>query len=153
MEKEEIINRLKDLVKYLDLGYMTTYNALMLNLNKIDKKMVDGIYLLMANEIEKEFLNPSTTSKAVVANTAKQNTLYTLLNSSNWEDRLKGEYYELSERVKNLKKCITKINAGTIDFKGKTELKALNEQLRIMLEYKSILEYRLEKEGIQYEMK
>lgn len=47
MKKEEVIKRLKDLVKYLGYGYITSYNVLMLDLNKVDDKMINDLYTLI----------------------------------------------------------------------------------------------------------
>ena len=51
MEKEEVIKRLKDLVKYLGYGYITSYNVLMLDLNKVDDKMINDLYTLFTEVI------------------------------------------------------------------------------------------------------
>lgn len=74
----------------------------------------------------------------------------TLQSSLDWKDRLKGEYIQLQDRLKKLRKTLVKIDAGTIDFKGNTTIPVLLTQEKHMLDYLHTLEVRMELEGIEY---
>lgn len=71
-------------------------------------------------------------------------------SNGDWKARLLIEYYELSDRLKKLRRTLVKINAGTIEFKGKSTMEMLCNQEKAMDTYKQILELRLEKEGIEF---
>jgi len=73
-----------------------------------------------------------------------------LQSSLDWKDRLKGEYMQLQDRLKKLHKTLVKLDAGTIDFKGKTSIPVLLTQEKHMTDYLHILEVRMELEGIDY---
>lgn len=75
-----------------------------------------------------------------------------LTTNGDWRIRLLTEYYELSDRLKKLRRTLVKINAGTIKFEGKSTMEMLYNQEKAMDTYKQILELRLEKEGIEFNM-
>ena len=73
-----------------------------------------------------------------------------LQSSLDWKDRLKGEYMQLQDRIKKLRRTFVKIDAGTIDFKGKSTIPVLLIQEKHMIDYLHTLEVRMELEGIEY---
>lgn len=73
-----------------------------------------------------------------------------LQSSLDWKDRLKGEYLQLRDRLMKLRRTLTKIDAGTIDFNGKTTIPVLLTQEKHMIDYLHTLEVRMELEGIDY---
>ena len=75
---------------------------------------------------------------------------FALQSSLDWKDRLKAEYLQLKDRLEKLRRTLTKIDAGTIDFKGKTTIPVLLTQEKHMTNYLHTLEVRMELEGIDY---
>lgn len=75
---------------------------------------------------------------------------FALQSSLDWKDRLKGEYMQLQDRLKKLRKTLVKLDAGTIDFKGKSTVPVLLTQEKHMVDYLHVLEVRMELEGIEY---
>lgn len=75
---------------------------------------------------------------------------FALQSSLDWKDRLKAEYLQLQDRLEKLRRTLTKIDAGTIDFKGKTTIPVLLTQEKHMTDYLHTLEVRMELEGIDY---
>ena len=73
-----------------------------------------------------------------------------LQSSLDWKDRFKGEYLQLKDRLKKLRRTLVKIDAGTIDFQGKSTIPVLLTQEKHMLDYLHTLEVRMELEGIEY---
>lgn len=74
----------------------------------------------------------------------------TLQSSLDWKDRLKGEHLQLQDRLKKLHKTLAKIEAGTLEFKGKSTIPVLLTQEKYMIGYLNTLEVRMELEGIDY---
>lgn len=72
-----------------------------------------------------------------------------LMNSSEWTDRFKAEYYQAKIRQEKLHQMIVKAQAGTLGFKPNCPLELLKEQERCMSAYIQCLEIRSEIEGIQ----
>lgn len=73
-----------------------------------------------------------------------------LQSSLDWKDRLKGEYMQLQDRLKKLRKTLVKLDAGTLEFKGKSTIPVLLTQEKHMIDYLHTLEVRMELEGIDY---
>lgn len=71
-----------------------------------------------------------------------------LMNSENYNDRLKAEYFQTKIRYDKLHKMLVKRAAGTLDFEPKCSVALLTEQKRYMSEYLRVLETRAEIEGI-----
>lgn len=71
-----------------------------------------------------------------------------LMESNDYKDRFKAEYYQLKIRVEKLHKMLIKNAAGTLDFEI-TNAEILNNQKQIMEGYLQILEIRAELEGIE----
>lgn len=71
-----------------------------------------------------------------------------LMNSEDYNDRLKAEYFQTKIRYDKLHKMLVKRAAGTLDFEPKSSVALLTEQKRYMGEYLRVLETRAEIEGI-----
>ena len=74
-----------------------------------------------------------------------------LMNSEDYNDRLKAEYLQTKIRYNNLHKMLIKKAAGTLDFEPVCSIALLTEQKRYMGEYLRVLETRAEIEGITLE--
>lgn len=72
-----------------------------------------------------------------------------LMNSNDYEERFKAEYYQLKIRFEKLYKMLVKLEAGTLEFQPKCTEEVLNDQLYYMNEYLKTLEIRAEIEGIE----
>ena len=71
--------------------------------------------------------------------------------SSDWKDRLKGEYYQLVLRIKGLRAMLAKYHDGKLDFIPNSPINELEYQLRIMESYRRILELRAEADKIEFD--
>lgn len=71
-----------------------------------------------------------------------------LMNSNDWKDRIKAEYYQLEQRCNNLAKFIIAYKNNELSFKPSTPIEIFQGQLLNMLGYKSQLEYRCAIEDI-----
>lgn len=74
-----------------------------------------------------------------------------LMNSEDYNDRFKAEYFQTKIRYDKLHKMLVKRAAGTLDFEPKCSVALLTEQKRYMGEYLRVLETRAEIEGISLE--
>lgn len=74
-----------------------------------------------------------------------------LMNSENYKDRFKAEYYQTKIRYEKLRKMLIKHSAGTLDFTPTCSIVTLENQKRYMGEYLKALEIRAEMEGIELE--
>lgn len=75
-----------------------------------------------------------------------------LMNSEDYNDRFKAEYFQTKIRYNKLHKMLVKRAAGTLDFEPKCSVALLTEQKRYMGEYLRVLETRAEIEGIDLSM-
>lgn len=75
-----------------------------------------------------------------------------LMNSEDYTDRFKAEYYQTKIRYEKLHKMLNKLDAGTLDFTPKCSRLTLLQQKRYMAEYLRVLEIRAEVEGISLEV-
>lgn len=75
-----------------------------------------------------------------------------LMNSEDYNHRLKAEYFQTKIRYDKLHKMLVKKAAGTLDFEPKCSVALLIEQKRYMGEYLRVLETRAEIEGIDLSM-
>ena len=78
-----------------------------------------------------------------------------LMNSEDYNDRLKAEYFQTKiryDKLHKLHKMLVKRAAGTLDFEPKCSVALLTEQKRYMGEYLRVLETRAEIEGIDLSM-
>ncbi|MGN0634205.1 MAG: crAss001_48 related protein [Oscillospiraceae bacterium] len=71
-----------------------------------------------------------------------------LMESDDYKDRFKVEYYQTKIRYEKLHKMLIKIEAGTLGFQLKCPSHLLREQENDMRDYLKILEIRAEHEGI-----
>lgn len=71
------------------------------------------------------------------------------MDSEDYKDRFKAEYYQTKIRYDKLHKMVIKYEAGTLDFTPSCSLELLKNQLSYMGNYLRILEIRAEVEGIK----
>ena len=71
-----------------------------------------------------------------------------LMQSEDYKDRFKAEYYQVKIRVQKLNDMLVKYDAGTLGFNPECSLRLLKDQLGIMRDYQYALEVRAEIEGI-----
>ena len=72
-----------------------------------------------------------------------------MMNSADYKERFKAEYYQTKIRYEKLHKMTIKYEAKTLNFKPSCSLELLNEQKRHMGMYLHALEVRAEIEGIE----
>lgn len=72
-----------------------------------------------------------------------------LMESSDYKDRFKGEYWQTKIRYDKLHKMVVKYEAKTLDFTPTTPLDILKKQLSYMGMYLYTLELRAQLEGIE----
>lgn len=72
-----------------------------------------------------------------------------LMNSSDYKERFKAEYYQTKIRYDKLHQMLVKHEAGVLDFKPTCPIEKLQEQKRYMGEYLRCLEVRAAIEGIE----
>lgn len=71
-----------------------------------------------------------------------------MMNSSQYVDRFKAEYYQLKIRIQKLKDMLVKYKNNELNFTPKCSYNRLYFQLVCMNEYKNILEERAKIENI-----
>lgn len=72
-----------------------------------------------------------------------------LMQSNDYVDRFKAEYYQLKIRIQKLSDMLKKYKEGTLPFTPKCSYDLLNGQFKAMDMYASYLEERAEIEGIE----
>lgn len=72
-----------------------------------------------------------------------------MMNSEDFKERFKAEYYQTKIRYDKLHKMIIKYQAGTLNFEPKSSIELLEEQAKHMGLYLKCLEIRAEIEGIE----
>lgn len=72
-----------------------------------------------------------------------------LMNSEDYKDRFKAEYYQTKIRYDKLHNMLIKYEAGVLDFKPTCPIAKLQEQKRYMGEYLRCLEVRAVIEEIE----
>lgn len=72
-----------------------------------------------------------------------------LMNSADYKERFKAEYYQTRIRYNKLHNMIVKYEAGTLNFTPKCSLELLKQQKSFMGQYLYTLEVRAEIEGIE----
>lgn len=72
-----------------------------------------------------------------------------LMNSEDYKERFKAEYYQTKIRYDKLHQMLVKHEAGVLDFKPTCQIAKLQEQKRYMGEYLRCLEVRAAIEGIE----
>lgn len=71
-----------------------------------------------------------------------------LMNSADYKDRFKAEYFQLKVRYGKLKAMLLKYYNGTLEFTPSCPISLLKEQEQYMRNYLAVLEDRAEIEGI-----
>ena len=71
-----------------------------------------------------------------------------LMNSEDFKERFKAEYYQLSLRLDSLIRMLIKWDNNMLDFEPKCSKETLENQVIFMQGYKGILKLRAEIEGI-----
>ena len=72
-----------------------------------------------------------------------------MMNSGNYEDRFKAEYYQLEIRTNNLWKMLNEWESGKLYFVPTCSKKTLYDQLKLMIDYMTVLADRADQEGIE----
>lgn len=72
-----------------------------------------------------------------------------LMESSDYKDRFRAEYWQTKIRYEKLHKTIVKYDAGTLNFKPDCSISLLREQKSFMGNYLNLLEIRAEIEDIE----
>lgn len=72
-----------------------------------------------------------------------------MMNSEDFKERFKAEYYQTKIRYNKLHKMLIKYEAGTLNFEPKCSLELFTEQATHMGQYLKCLEVRAEIEGIE----
>ena len=70
-----------------------------------------------------------------------------LIQSDDWKERLKGEFYELEDRIEKLYDMLDKWDKGKLNFTPTSDRKLYNEQLSTMVTLRSILGLRAKEAG------
>lgn len=71
-----------------------------------------------------------------------------MMNSADYKERFKAEYYQTAIRYGKLKAMVDKYNNGTLEFKPTCPMSIYDIQLRAMRDYLTILEARAAIEGV-----
>ncbi|MCR5629917.1 hypothetical protein [Eubacterium sp.] len=71
-----------------------------------------------------------------------------MMNSDNFKERMKAEYYQTKIRYNKLHNMIVKYDANTLNFEPKCSIELLKKQASFMGNYLYCLEVRAEIEGI-----
>ena len=71
-----------------------------------------------------------------------------LMNGSDFRDRFRAEYLQLSIRLGKLKEMLYKMKTGTLTFTPSCSYELLHEQVVYMKQYKRVLEERAKIENI-----
>ena len=71
-----------------------------------------------------------------------------MMNSEDYKERFKAEYYQTKIRYDKLDKMTVKYEAGTLNFTPSCSLEVLKEQKKYMGNYIRMLKIRAEIEGI-----
>lgn len=72
-----------------------------------------------------------------------------LMNSEDYKERFKAEYYQTKIRYEKLHRMIIKYEANTLSFEPKCSKELLKEQANYMGNYLRMLEIRAEIENIE----
>lgn len=72
-----------------------------------------------------------------------------MMNSANYKERFKAEYYQLKIRTRALKNMLDKWDSKKLDFTPTCPREIYNDQLEYMLKYMTVLESRAQLEGIE----
>ena len=78
----------------------------------------------------------------------KLNDTVAMMNSADFKDRMRAEYYQLVTRADGLDSMLKKYKEGKLTFTPTCDYELLYEQLVYMRQYQRILECRAEIEGV-----
>ena len=71
-----------------------------------------------------------------------------MMNSDDYKERFKSEYYQLVTRYRSLKSMLTKWDEGTLNFEPTCPRNIYNTQIKAMVDYIEVLKSRAIMEGI-----
>lgn len=71
-----------------------------------------------------------------------------MMNSDDYKERFKAEYYQLVTRYRSLKSMLTKWDEGTLNFEPTCPRNIYNTQIKAMVDYIEVLKSRAIMEGI-----
>ena len=74
------------------------------------------------------------------------------MNSDDYKERFKSEYYQTKIRYDKLHKMLVKYEAKTLDFEPTCSMELLKEQVNYMGNYLRILEVRAEIENVELQV-
>ncbi|MGL5383045.1 MAG: crAss001_48 related protein [Culicoidibacterales bacterium] len=72
-----------------------------------------------------------------------------MMNSADFKERFKAEYYQLKIRRKGLYEMLVKYHGEMLPFTPKCPIELLEEQVVVMDKYLDILEQRAKIEGVE----
>ena len=88
-------------------------------------------------------------TNGMVENKTMMDRIIEMLQSADWKDRFRGEYWLVKDKYNKLHKMCIKYEAGTLDFTPNCSLELLKEQKKHMGMYLHTLEVRAEIEKVE----
>lgn len=79
------------------------------------------------------------------------NDTVTMMDSADYKERFRAEYYQLVIRYKKLLAMLDKWDTGELNFEPTCPRSTYNMQIRAMTDYIAVLEARAVMEGIELE--
>ena len=79
----------------------------------------------------------------------KLNNTIEMMNSDDFKERFRAEYFQLKIRIEGLTIMLANYKAGTLNFTPKCSYEILHDQLDVMVQYMTILRARAVIEGIE----
>lgn len=74
-----------------------------------------------------------------------------MMNSKDFKDRFRAEYFQLTNRITGLSSMLERYRKNTLPFTPKCSIKLLDGQLNSMIIYRTHLEERAKIEGVSLE--
>lgn len=74
-----------------------------------------------------------------------------MMNSADYKERFKAEYFQLKIRYEKLKDMLEKWDNGELDFKPTVSRFIYNVQIYLMKNYLDVLEFRAMQENVNFE--
>lgn len=72
-----------------------------------------------------------------------------MMNSSDYKERFKAEFYQLKLRIDGLEAMLTKYENDTLEFTPSCNIALLKAQIATMVAYENILKMRAKQESIE----
>lgn len=72
-----------------------------------------------------------------------------MMNSADYKERFKAEYYQVVIRFRKLKAMLDKWDSGTLEFTPTCPRSTYNMQIKAMTDYIAVLEARAVMEGVE----